>query len=293
MKRLFWAALLVLWTGAASAVAPYITGDRVKGGDVKSVMAQVEKKLEDHGFLVVGRHLPPGVPTHGVVVVTDKGILDAVRQIGGSAIVGAPIRVGIKSDGTVHYANLDYWERAFLRSDFRRAESAVKAAQSRLAKALGAGKPFGGDEKPSELADYSYMWGMERFDSDRNDLKTHASFDAAVKTIQDNLAKGVWKTSKVYEIVIPEKQIAVFGVAMNDDKTGEGWWVDKIGADQIAALPYEIFVVGPKANALYARYRIAIGWPALGMATFMRISDAPEEIRETLTHVAGGDYERN
>jgi hypothetical protein len=87
---------------------------------------------------------------------------------------------------------------------------------------------------------------------------------------------------------MPDQKIAVFGVAMNDPNDGEGWWVNKIGSDHMAGLPYEIFVVDNKVYALYARYRIALAWPALGMGQFMGIMSAPELIRTTLTRVAGG-----
>jgi hypothetical protein len=160
--------------------------------------------------------------------------------------------------------------------------------QGKLAKALGAGKPFGGDVDRQDLADYQYMFGMEGFESGKNVLMEHLTFEDAVKAIQANLARGASNTSKVYEIIMPDKQIAVFGVAMNDPKEGEGWWVKSAGVDNIAALPYEIYVVNNKAEHLFARFRIALGWPAVGMGSFMRIVDAPNIILESLTEVAGG-----
>ncbi|MFA5240930.1 MAG: hypothetical protein WC029_00620 [Sulfuricella sp.] len=293
MKKILGALLLTVWAPLAFAITPYISGDKVTGGDVNAVMGQVEKKLTAEGFTVVGKYSPKGVSTHGVVVVTDKGMLDAIHGIGGAAVAGAAVRVGVKADGSVSYMNPDYWYRAFLRKQFSSAEPAVKALQAKLQKSLGAGKGFGGDEPAGDLPSYRYMIGMERFESDKNELKSHASFEAAVKTIQDNLASGKNKTSKVYEVVLADKKIAVFGVAMNDAKTGEGVWLNKIGTDNIAAMPYEIYVVGGKANALYGRYRIALGWPTLGMGSFMKISDSPDEILETLTGVAGGTYEKS
>ncbi|PWB49170.1 MAG: hypothetical protein C3F18_10535 [Nitrosomonadales bacterium] len=293
MKKLLGALLLTVWAPLAFAITPYISGDKVTAGDVNAVMGQVEKKLTAEGFTVVGRYSPKGVSQYGVVVVTDKGMLDAIRGVGGATIVGAGVRVGVKADGSVSYQNPDYWYRAYFRKQFSTAEPAVKALQAKLQKTLGAGKGFGGDEPAGDLPNYKYMIGMEKFESDKNELKSHGSFEAAVKTIQDNLAKGTNKTSKVYEIVMADKKIAVFGVAMNDPRTGEGVWLNKIGADHIAAMPYEIYVVGGKASALYGRYRIALGWPNLGMGTFMKISDSPDEILETLTGVAGGTFEKS
>jgi len=293
MKKLLGVLLLTLWAPLAFAISPYLTGDKLGGGDVNGVMSQVEKKLQAEGFVVVGKYSPKGLGQYGVVVVTDKGVLDAVHSVGGASIIGAGIRVGVKADGTVSYTNPDYWYRAYFRKQFSSAEPAVKAVEEKLKKALGAGKGFGGDLSATDLPSYRYMFGMERFDSDKNDLKTYPSFEVAVKAIQDNLAKGVNKTSKVYEVVVADKKIAVFGVAMNDPKSGEGIWVNKVGADHIAALPYEIYVVGNKVGALYGRYRIALAWPTLGMGTFMKISDTPDEILETLTGVAGGVYEKS
>lgn len=293
MRKLLGMLLLTLWAPLAFAINPYIAGDKVSGGDVNAVMGQVEKKLQAEGFSVVGKYSPKGLGQYGVVVVTDKGILDAIHGVGGATIVGAGVRVGVKADGTVSYMNPDYWYRAYFRKQFSAAEPAVKAVQAKLQKALGAGKGFGGDEPAGDLPNYRYMVGMERFESDKNELKNHGSFEAAVKAIQENLAKGANKASKVYEVVMSDKKIAVFGVAMNDAKTGESVWVNKIGTDHIAALPYEIYVVGGKASALYGRYRIALGWPNLGMGTFMKISDSPDEILETLTGVAGGVYEKS
>ncbi len=287
MLRILLFPVLLFWSSLGLALSPYFYGDRVSGGDLNTVMTTVESKLTRAGFLVAGRYAPPGLPGYGVVVVTDRDMLRAIQHLGGAAIVGAGIRVGVKSDGTVSYMNPDYWYRAYFRKQFRLAEKHVAAVQQRLSRALGRGKAFGGEVAAKDLPDYQYMFGMEGFESDKNLLMEHLEFEDAVKTIQDNLARGVGKTAKVYEVIIPEKKIAVFGVAMNDPKEGEGWWVKTIGADNIAALPYEIYVINNRVNHLFARYRIALGWPEVGMGTFMRIVEAPGIIRDTLKAVAG------
>jgi hypothetical protein len=43
-----------------------------------------------------------------------------------------------------------------------------------------------------------------------------------------------------------------------------------------------------RRGTLFARFRIALGWPAVGMGSFMRIVEAPGIIHGTLTEVAGG-----
>jgi len=291
MKKLIVGVALAAFSLLAHALQPYFSGDKLAAGDLNAVMTAVEQKLTGAGFTVIGRHTPPGIPGHGTVVVTEPGYSAALTEIGGHAIVGLPIRVGVKADGTVSYQNLEYWQRAYLRDDYARAEVAVKAAGGKLQRALGAGKPFGGTVKPENLPRYRYMAGMERF-LDKSELKTHESFEAAVKTIRDNLAQGVAKTAKVYEVVLADKKLAVFGVATNDPEDGEGWWAKKIGPDHIAALPWEIYVINNKAYALFARYRTALAWPDLGMFQFMGISSHPDTTAEMMAKVAGGTYVR-
>ncbi|WP_119289944.1 hypothetical protein [Azohydromonas sediminis] len=281
---------LALWALAAAshALSPYVYGDRVDGADLSAQLAQVERKLKAQGFAVLGTHRPRGLPQHASVVVADPELLQAVARAGGPAVLGAALRVGVKSDGTVSYVNPGYWARAYLRDGYAAAEPAVRAAQARLERALGTGAGFGGDVPEGDLANYRYMFGMERLDSANSELNAFATFDEALRTVQANLARGVGATAKVYEVVLPQQQLAVFGVALNDADTGEGWWAGKIGADHVAALPYEIYVVGGKVYSPYARYRIALAWPALGMGQFMGIVRAPDAIRDTMLRVAGG-----
>jgi hypothetical protein len=289
LRRWLLACVLGFNSLAAWAIAPYIVGERVAAGEWQAVASDVEKKLSAAGFQLLGRYAPQDLPTHGVVLATDAGMLRSIRELGGATIVAAPIRVGFTTDGAVSYANPDYWYRAFLRTRFPKAEAAARSVQSRLAQALGAGPGFGGDETAANLPRYRYIFGMERFDDKKNLLATHASFEEALKTVRDNLARGVAGTAKVYEVVLPERKLAVIGVAMNSPVNGDAAVLRKIGAeDRIAGYPYEIFLLDREVHAFYARYRLALAFPDLGMGTFMRIVYAPEEIHATLKAVAGG-----
>ena len=287
MKKLLLSCVFLFSSQACLALAPYLQGAKLAPADLSQQLALVEKKLMAEGFAVVGRHTPPGLAGRASLVVTDPAVLEAIHTIGGAAIVGAGIRVAVQADGAVSYINPDYWYRAYLRGQFESAQAAVSSVKLRLGKALGVGADFGGDVPEGDLANYRYMLGMERFDSSNSELKKFTSFDEALKAVQDNLGKGVGSTSRVYEVVMADSKQAVFGVAMNNASDGEGWWVNKIGAEHMAGLPYELFIVDNKVFALYARYRIALAWPALGMGQFMGIINAPDAIRKTLSHVAG------
>ncbi|MBE0472626.1 MAG: hypothetical protein IBX54_00245 [Rhodoferax sp.] len=287
MKRLLLGAALLCTAQLSLALSPYTHASKLPAAELSAQLSQVEKKLQAEGFSVLGQHLPEGVAGRASLVISDPAMLASIRAGGPSSdIVAAGIRVGISSDGSVSYMNPDYWYRAYLRGNFAGAQEAVKSVQQRLVKALGEGTGFGGDVPQEKLTGYRYMFGMERFDSANSELASYASFEEALKAVQGNLAKGLGDTRRVYEVVMPEQKMAVFGVAMNSASDGEGWWVNKIGTDFPAALPYELFIVDNKVYALYARYRIALAWPALGMGQFMTIINAPEAIRATMVRLA-------
>lgn len=284
------AGALFLFSASVWAVSPYIQGNSVTGGNVQAVASAVESKLKGGGFKVIGKYFPKTLTGYGVVIATDEAMLDAVGAAGGHAVLGAAIRVGVKGDGSVAYTNPDYWYRAYFRKDFDKKEEAVKSLQARLQDVLGAGKSQGGDEPPGNLTNYRYMIGMERLDSYKSKLAEYGSFAEALKTVRENLAKGVGKTAKVYEIVMPDRKLAVFGVAMNDSGFSDGEWISKIDMqNNIAGLPYEIYVVDNEVNAPHGRFRIALAFPDVGMGQFMRISSLPNAIVETMSAVAGAE----
>jgi hypothetical protein len=294
---MIWRVLLFLCFGLlaaphAWALSPYVRAEQVACKGLTACVSAVEHKLNSAGFQILGVHYPRGLEQFAVVVVTDKAWLQTIRAIGGSAIVGAGIRIGVQANGRISYVNPEYWYRAYLQKKFESHRNAVQALNLRLAKALGDQGRFGGDVPDVDLPKYRYMIGMERFDSDKALLYTHANFDTALKTVRQNLAKGLNHTSQVYEVVMSDRKLAVFGVAMNGPSSGEHVWVKQIGAEHIAALPWEVFIVNGKVYALYGRYRTALGWPKLGLGDFMLIRDHPDTVQAMLTAVAGGRNEK-
>ncbi len=290
MMRWMTAWVLLVFSASVWAISPYVQGDSVAGGNVQAVATAVEARLKSGGFKVIGKYFPKDLAGYGVVIATDDAMLAEVGSVGGHAVLGAAIRVGVKADGSVAYTNPDYWYRAYFRKAFDKREPAVKALQERLQGALGAGKGLGGDEPPASLANYRYMIGMERLDSHKNKLAEYESFAEALKTVRENLAKGAGKTSKVYEVVMPDRKLAVFGVAMSDGANSDGEWIKKIEMqDNLAGLPYEIYVVNNEVGSPHGRFRIALAFPDVGMGQFMRISSLPNTIVETMGAVAGVD----
>lgn len=289
LRLLIVAILLSLLAHAAHAVAPYQRGNPLPASSLNEQMSRVEKKLEAAGFRLLGRHQPKGLGERGVVVYTDAALLDAIGKVGGHAILAGPQRVGVSASGELSYTRPEYWLRAYFRDRFALAAPVARAMQGRLEQALGRGEVFGGDVPEQTLADYRYMAGTERLDSFRAELIDLQQFDAAVRTVRSRLAEHVADTAPVYELVLPEHKLAVWGVALNSARDGEGVWVNKlgpVGPQHIAALPYEIYVIGGKIYSPAARFRIALAWPSLDLGQFMSIRYTPDAIAATMRRVA-------
>jgi len=289
---------LLLAAPALAANQPYTAASQVNGASVDEVAAEVKAALNDSGLNVVGSYHPAGNDHMVAVVATDDRLLKAIGQLrkttkGGFPIAGAGLRVGVhkpkkKDRVEVSFANPTYWYNAYFQDAYPQVQSEAKRVEGQLMEALGglgekSGKAFGG--KVEDLANYHYMIFMPYFE-DHIELASFESFDDAVQTIRASLNQGVANTKPVYEVVMGDQDMAVFGVAMMDKHKGEVWWYPKLIQRHTAAMPYELFVVGNKAYMLHGRYRIALAWPKLTMATFSNIMDAPPDTERVLGEVA-------
>jgi ribosomal protein S16 len=292
---------LLLAAPAFAANQPYTSASYVSGAGVDEVASQAKAALTDAGFDVVGSYHPVGNDNMAAVVVTDDRILKAIGKLrkttkGGYPVAGAGIRVGVykpkkKDQVEVSFMNPTYWYNAYFQDAYPQVSSEAERVEGQLMEALGAigdksGKVFGG--KVKDLANYHYMIFMPYFE-DHLELASYDSFDDAVQTIRARLNQGVAETKPVYEVVMADQEMAVFGVGMMDKHKGTPSWVPKLIQRHVAALPYELFVVGDKAYMLHGRYRIALSWPELTMATFSNIMDAPPDTERVLGEVASGN----
>jgi len=184
IQRWIAGAVLGLFAVSASAISPYIQGDPVAAGSVQAVASAVEAKLRNEGFKIAGRYFPRSLAGYGVVIATDDAMLSEVGAVGGHAVLGSAIRIGVKADGSV----------------------------------------------------------------------------------------------------------AVFGVAMNEGENSDGEWIKRIDMqNNIAGLPYEIYINNKHVEAPHGRFRIALAFPDVGMGQFMRVSSLPNAIMDAMSNVAGVD----
>lgn len=275
---------------SAQELAPYIQ----VGTSTETMQQNYDKvvaALKENSFTVLGSYNPSNKSSLKVIAFTRSDIKNTVVKVSDRGALAAVFKVGLVQKNnvvTISYLNPEYIFRAYLRGSYTSYKATCQKFSDDLKKTLSPlgsdFKPFGGTVKADELKDYHYKVMMPYF-TDPVTLGEYASFDAGLKTIEDNLKAHKGNTSLVYKLVYTNEKVAVFGVALTGKETGEAHFLPKIGEDNIAAMPYEIILQGTKATMLHGKYRIALHWPSLTMGTFMKIMSTPGDIEDTLKAV--------
>lgn len=287
MKRI--ALLLALGAGLARAdepkLWPFALAYRTQG-DLAQVAEGAKAKLTAAGFELAGSYAPYDGAL--VMVVTSPELKAAVAKSKfGAYAAGQRVTVTqVGEEVQVAYTNPVYMQYAY------RMKADLAPVAAKLEAALGKVQDYGPGEgkTPAELRDYHYMFGMEYFD-EPTILGRFGSHNGAVKQVEAGLAAGKGGAKLVYKISIPENKETVFGVALSEECSGDGYVMKEIDFKPIRStghLPYEIVVSNLNAYALYGRFRIAINFPDLkmmGSHSFMNIRCAPEAIEKSLKAV--------
>ncbi len=299
-KSIFWTLLFwvtVSAVNAAEQLKPFTLAYTSKG-DIKTVVDEVTGKLSAAGFQVVGRYSPFADATVVVITTDELKQIASKSEFGGYGAVQRVSVTKVKDELQVAYTNPPYWANAFRMADD------LKGVHAALQKALGRTEDFGAKGlTPAKLRKYHYLFGMEYFD-EPSILSEHKSYEEAVKSVEQNLAKNTAGVSKVYRVDVPGKKETVFGVGMKRPPKGDKYMDDEFIMSVIdfkdlrstAHLPYEILVSGNKVYSLYARFRIAVSFPDLPMmgdGSFMNIMETPEAVRRALTMASGGKVNDN
>lgn len=293
MKSLFVSFLLLLGGSAALSgqdLAPYIKVGET-GESIQAVSEKVENALRTDGFEVLGRYNPENSKSLRVIAFTRGDLKNTAVRVADRGALGAVMKVGlVAKEGKVviSYTNPDYLLRAYLMEDYNKYKNELGKFAADLKTALAPlgndFTPFGGTVEADKLKKYHYKIMMPYF-TDPVTLGKFASFEEGLRVIEGNLRAKTGNTVKVYQLVYPDKKVAVFGVGLMDPEDGEAHFLPKIGEDHAAALPYEIILQNGEATMLHGKYRIALHWPDLSMGTFMRIMSTPGDIEDTLEKV--------
>lgn len=254
---------------------------------IPELSKQIETTLTNAGYEIIGSYHPENKDTLFVLCFTSDNLKQLSLEFPDRGPLAAVLKAGfIRTQGktTLSILNPEYLFLAYLGEQMNGHEAAMKTQSKQVTDLfgkMGNMKPFGGTVEKDRLIHYHYKMMMPYFD-DPDELAEFNSFEEGLRVIQKNLNEQKGNTRKVYQLIFPKQQIAVFGVALLDPETGEADYLPTIGESHIAAMPYEIILQGKKATSLAGKYRIALFWPELGMGTFMKIVKTPGHIEDTM-----------
>ncbi len=248
-------------TWATPKVAAYLIGP---GSSVQAV----KSALEAQGLQVIAQHEMSKEGPLTTLVWTHAQLRAAAQKKGrGFAAVLRVLINGRKNE--VRAQNPQYFLPAFLQKD--NTPAVADELTNKLSQALGKVTQSEDALPAKELAKYHYMMSMPYY--------------------EDTLELASGDNTELYQKLKSKsaKQILFdldFGngsrlLGLNMGPTVEKF-IDTIGVDNAALLPYTVLIEDGRATALHAKYYIALSYPALTMGQFMKIVNTPGAIEEAL-----------
>lgn len=274
---------------AQQSYSPYLkTLNQEKA--IATLSDEIISELEAKKFTVVGKYNPMQSNDLMVICFTRTDLQKASLSYKDRGAMASVLKIGLQktnSGVSISLQNPMYMFYAYFRGGTANQKSALEVIDADAKKVLsdkyGKLSPFGGSLDADKLSNYHYKIMMPYF-TDPVLLETYSSFDEGLAHIRAKLGKSL-TVKKVYEQVYNDQQVAVFGLALNDNEDGEARFLPIIGESHLAALPYEIILQGKEVSMLHGKFRIALYWPELTMGTFMKIMSTPGDIEDAFKAV--------
>lgn len=286
LLAVFASILCMVQINAQESLSPYFKVAEMEMS-VAEASQQVKDAIKANGYEVIGEYNPAHDENLFVVCFTNQELRGLSLQFSDRGPLASVMKAGFVKENskvTITLLNPEYMFLAYWGKQLNGQEDLLVMVSEKVKsifKEFGTLENYGGEVKTKDLPGYHYMMMMPYYD-DPDELKEFNSFEEGLEIIRKNLEKKKGNTYKVYEQVFLNKKIAVFGVALWDDETGEAHFLETVGEGHIANLPYEIILQDKTATMLAGKYRIALYWPELTMGTFMKIKSTPGEIEDTM-----------
>ncbi len=255
----------------------YLVSNEVS--EFEKVVASTRETITNSKFKLVGEYAP--YENAQVFIITNDTLLAAAAksEFGG---YGAVIRVAVTAAGEnvqVSHVNTTYMSYLYQMEEMPDIAAELEAT-------FGKGEAFGSKRGITQrsLKGYQYMIMLPEFE-DHDKLAKFDSHKDAVDTVNKNLASEKYKLTKVFEVVVPGKEEVLIGVGIAEGDGGDKDLmpiVDKGELKHTAYMPYAVLISGNKVYSQAGKFRIASSFPDLGMGTFMKISGAPGDIKDSL-----------
>lgn len=229
--------------------------------------AEVEKVLKSAGFDIVSTSTLDKKKTLTSVVFTSKELLAAAAKQNRGFISNMRVLVDSK-EKRISITNPLYYAKAFMQNDFD--ETTAKKTLNDINTAFKGLENSKDALKFNLLPDYQFMKGLPKY----QDMQTVASGDNLEAKLKDN--KRVVFTQKL------GNGSTLVGVKLHK-RTAK--FINKIGTNNAALLPYPVLIEDGKAKILDPKYYIAIMYPMLKMSEFMTIATIPDSIKKDCKRV--------
>lgn len=232
-------------------------------------LADLEAKLTENGFTVIGRHAVNGNENYTSVIYTSDDLKQLGAQSGRGFIAALRILHNAEKQELVA-SNPEYFIRAFYRKKYTDGMEApvVKALEA----ALGDLEPTDDTLSPKKLSKYHFMVAMPYYD----DFVRIAKGPTAelMAKLEANAGDRI-----VYKLDIKGDGSSVLcGVGLPG---GIEKFNEKLGTmDRSHLLPYMVLIEDGEANILHAKFFLALSFPQLSMTEFMKIMSVPGDIED-------------
>jgi len=243
-------------------VSTYLVGEYVNSKDAQD-------KLQAAGFEIVASY--KSVKKGTTIVFTNDALKAEAAKPGRAYAAVSRLFIDDK-EKMISFTNPVYFGKAFMQDDYNHAVfngvlesinsefSGLKASKDQLA--------F------DDLSGYHFMMGMPYYaDADELGKPSASNADAVAKAHAYKKGKAV-----IFEIKLSENSTLLgYDLGKRTKK-----FVKKIGRANAAILPYCVAVENGQAQALNAKYYIALSYPLLDMGGFMGIATVPGAIEKDL-----------
>lgn len=287
MRNILLAVLFAFCFNLAQGISPYLLLSE-SSASLQIELERAKRLLDSEGYELLGEYAPAGSSDLYVLSFTSEELQKLCKNTEKAASLAAVLKLGFQRENDsvkISMVNPEYLFYAYFRDGIENFEDqALSLAKNIIQDMAGLGslqKGFGGDLSKEELVKYRYMVGMPRFDA-AVQLKVFSSHEEGIGQIRKNLEAARPGVVKVYELVIDDRKVALFGIGLTDKEKGEAHFLPIIGEAHVAAMPYELILIDKEAYMLHGRYRFALHWPELTMGTFTKIMSSPGDVEKTL-----------
>jgi hypothetical protein len=261
-------------------------------GTLKEIQEKINDALVAEKFEILGSYNPAKDTNLMVITFTRHDLVDITLRYDQRGLMAGIMRVGLIKEGDsvqISLLNPEYLFYAYLRDDAKKIEIELNQISLDVKAAL---IDISTDFQPfvisslseRELKEFRYLVRNPGFD-DALVVMEFDSFENGLDTIRKNLQARKDGTYKVYEIVVQDKKVAIFGIGLQDPRKGEANFLKLLGVSHLAALPYELVLIDKKASILHGKYRFPLYWSDLSMTEYRKIYKTPRDIEETMKSI--------